>query len=276
MNLSHKIAVWAAGVSLILLSGLSCSDKGSTTPEGGEKVIVAQATGSEARDLEFKSTARGKVVSYSVYLPKGWHKGGNYPVLYLLHGMYGDNNDWLSYGDLNRQASYAAALGEAPEMVVICPDGENDFYCQGSYAEFFFGEFIPFVEEEYSCGGSRAKRAVAGLSMGGYGTVYFSLLHPEMFRYAYGCSPAVGVSSESIPSLSEMVDKVSDPNAIPHITLESGEDDYVVSLSSVKTFCNFLKGKGISYDLLTREGAHDWTFWKACTPKIVRKVFAEE
>jgi|GEM_PF-6197100 len=245
--------------------------QGDITESIGEITVIL--LGKELRNQKIHSDIRGKDVLYSVYLPKDYSESRTYPVLYMLHGMNGDNNDWLGSGDVNREASYAAGMGEAPEMVVICPDGENWFYCMDSYLEFFFEEFLPEVEKKYHIKGDRANRAVAGLSMGGYGCVYFGLTHPEMFNHVYGCSPAVSVSSSTIPSLTLLASSIKDVSTLPGITLETGTNDFVVSESSVRSFCTVLDARKVKYELVTRSGGHDWDFWKACTPKIVRKVF---
>lgn len=87
-----------------------------------------QATGTELRDQTIESKVLGRTMKYSVYLPKGYDKSKEYPVLYMLHGADGSNNDWLNGGKINVNASNAASEGTAPEMIVICPDcGGNNF-----------------------------------------------------------------------------------------------------------------------------------------------------
>ncbi len=212
-------------------------------------------------------------IKYSIWLPPEYKEDGSYPVLYLLHGyefMEADakdaHNGWLSKGNLNIKASEYVWDGGVP-FIIVTPNGQNAFYKddndsrQLKYGTFFLEEFIPQIEKQY---GGNGKRAIAGLSMGGYGTLYHTLLNPSKWTYAYGCSPA-------IMDLEKMV-KSCDKSKLPGITLETGIDDTTVSLQSVTHFSDVLKENGINHELITRNGGHTWPFWQACLPKILKKT----
>ena len=262
-----------------LSTSLTMNADGSITPgtlkEIGIKfVTLLQSTGIELRDQQLTSTVLGKETRYSVYLPKGYFEGTKtYPVLYLLNGADGNHNDWLQQGMVNPYASTLAAEGGA-EMIVVCPngcpDGQNVFYCdnfQGNgvnYMTYFFDEFIPFIESTSRVKADRASRAVAGLSMGGYGALYYGFLHQEMFCCVYACSPATYV--EGAPNLYTM-----QPTAdLPELTLEIGRQDFLYQ--SAKAYHDGMTSAGIAHAWIERDGTHDWAFWTACTPKILRKA----
>lgn len=257
--------------------GTTTADGKNTSTTGSFSVKFAslmQATGTELRDQTIKSTVLGRTMKYSVYLPKGYDKSKEYPVLYMLHGANGSNNDWLNGGKINANASTAASDGTAPEMIVICPDcGGDNFYCDNykgndiKYMTYFFTEFLPTVENLYAVKKDRASRAIGGLSMGGFGSLYYGLLHPEMFSYVYACSPATYI--DGAPNLYDLLSK-TDVSKLPGITIEIGTEDFL--FQSAGSFKQALDANKVPNEYITRAGTHDWPFWAACTPKIMKKL----
>ena len=257
--------------------GTTTADGKTTSTTGSFSVKFAslmQATGTELRDQTIKSTVLGRTMKYSVYLPKGYDKSKEYPVLYMLHGANGSNNDWLNGGKINANASTAASEGTAPEMIVICPDcGGDNFYCDNykgndiKYMTYFFTEFLPTVENLYAVKKDRASRAIGGLSMGGFGSLYYGLLHPEMFSYVYACSPATYI--DGAPNLYDLLSK-ADVSKLPGITIEIGTEDFL--FQSAGSFKQALDANKVPNEYITRAGTHDWPFWAACTPKIMKKL----
>lgn len=237
--------------------------------------VTGNGKGTELKDLALESRIMNATMKYSVYLPEGYDEGKEYPVLYILHGMDGDNNDWLDSGRIDAYASAMAESGEAREMVIICPDGGNYFYCNdigAPYMSYFFEEFIPFVESEYAIRQDKYSRAIGGLSMGGYGSLYYGLLHPEMFCHVYACSPAVNLGG-IYPDLCRMLSSLSASDSIaglPGITIEIGTEDFLYTLN--QAFVKTLDSYNTAYEYITRSGAHTWPFWKECSPKIIHKA----
>lgn len=266
-----------------LTSTLGMDETGTNTPGTAtavniQFVTVLQSTGIELRDQTMQSTVLGRDMAYSVYLPKGYFETDkSYPVLYLLHGADGGNNDWLNGGRVNAYASTQAAES-GTEMIVVCPnctvDGKNLFYVNGyqgdaQYMTYFFDEFLPFIESTYRIQGDRAHRAVGGLSMGGYGSLYYGSLHPEMFCYVYACSPATYI--DGTPNIYDLYGAALGAGSeLPGITIEIGTGDFLYE--SCVSFEGFLTGMGIQHEYITRDGIHDWAFWMACTPKIMKKL----
>ena len=257
--------------------GTTTADGKTTSTTGSFSVKFAslmQATGTELRDQTIESKVLGRTMKYSVYLPKGYDKSKEYPVLYMLHGANGSNNDWLNGGKINVNASTAASDGTAPEMIVICPDcGGDNFYCDNyggndiKYMTYFFTEFLPTVENLYAVKKDRASRAIGGLSMGGFGSLYYGLLHPEMFSYVYACSPATYI--DGAPNLYDLLSK-ADVSKLPGITIEIGTEDFL--FQSAGSFKQALDANKVPNEYITRAGTHDWPFWAACTPKIMKKL----
>lgn len=215
------------------------------------------------RDLSIKSKIMGRTMKYSIWLPAAYSKDGSYPVLWLLHGMGDDQNGWLDKGRLSRIASDYMEKGGG-KMIIVTPDGLTSFYT-GNWERYFYEELMPAVEKDFAIAADASHRAVAGLSMGGFGSLYHALGHPDMYRYAYACSPATG------DILKNMVDAMEDMSAIPPLTIETGSEDFTVG-SQPKDFHDFLASKGIAHEWILRSGTHNWKFWQECLPKILEKA----
>lgn len=240
-------------------------------------VTVLQSTGIQLHDQMMSSTVLGKEMPYSVYLPKDYfYTDKSYPVLYLLNGADSNNNDWLNQGMVNPYASSLAADG-GKDMIVVCPngcpDGENVFYCDDftpyNYKTYFFDEFVPFIEKAFRIKGGRENHAIGGLSMGGYGSLYYGAIHPEMFCYVYACSPLT--YRDGIPNLYDLYGAaIGGGQQMPGLTIEIGTGDFL--FESAGYFEGFLNSMNFAHEYITRDGVHDWAFWAACTPKMLKKV----
>ncbi len=236
------------------------SGKEGTDPEEVNLLDLLQADGTVKRDLTIESTAKGRTMKYSVWLPPGFDAKNTYPFLYLLHGYGDDNNSWLDKGGAQKIARDYYQKNKVP-FVIVMPDGLTDFY-QGNWESYFQTELMPEVEKLFHCNG---KRAVAGLSMGGYGTLCNVLAHPDRFVYGYAMSPATNPAFEDLM-------KEKDAGAFPPITMESGTQDFTVSIQSVRDFASLLDKYGIKYEFIERDGGHDWNFWPECLRKALVKI----
>jgi S-formylglutathione hydrolase FrmB len=128
-------------------------------------------------------------VRYCVFLPASYStpeaKARRYPVLYLLHGLGGNeqsaavSGEWTKLQDLRRDHKVG-------DFLVVTPDGSNTFYINSRdsktlYGDFILREFIPFIERTYRVRTGRAARGITGFSMGGYGALRLGFAHPELF-----------------------------------------------------------------------------------------------
>ena len=219
--------------------------------------------------LSFESNKLGRKVSYSIYLPSDYSTSKrNYPVLYLLHGYTDNETNWIQMGQMKTIADRAIANEEAVPMIIVMPDAWDTWYINQydgkvPYEDMFFEELIPYMEKTYRIRSDKESRAIAGLSMGGYGSLYYGLSHPDMFCYIYACSPATYV--EGTPNLYDMMWT----EGLPGITVEIGTSDFLYE--SAKGFRDALGFSAIDWDFIERDGAHDWSFWSVCTPKILKK-----
>lgn len=219
------------------------------------------------QDLTIQSQFKGQKMTYSVWLPNGYDETKTYPVLYLLHGYEdGDRSHldrcWVEKGNAREIARKYVRDGGIP-MIIVMPNGLADFY-MGAWEQYFHEELIPKVEKSF---GGNGKRAIAGLSMGGFGTTYNALKYPAKFTYAYAMSPAVGYDM-----MKGMVDAQADKSVFPPFTFEVGNQDTTVSNADTENLANYMKEQGIQVEYIARDGIHYWDFWQQCLPKALKKV----
>lgn len=164
---------------------------------------VAQSTGRVFEGHNIQSEILKEKMYYAVYLPPDYETSERqYPVLYLLHGYSDDQTGWVQFGEVQRIADEAILSGKATPMIIVMPDAKKTFYVNRvdgkySYEDYFFKELIPEVERKLRCRSKKEFRAVAGLSMGGFGTMLYALKHGDMFAAACPLSAAV-FSDENI------------------------------------------------------------------------------
>ena len=162
-------------------------------------VLLAQS-GVVRDDLVMKSKILTSERKYAVYLPPDYSTSlRSYPVLYLLHGSGDDQTGWIQFGEVLRITDKAIQDGSATPMIIVMPDANtgrrgysNDILGTWRYEDFFFQEFIPYIEKTYRIKAEKRYRAIAGLSMGGEGTFMYALHHPDMFSSACPLSAATG------------------------------------------------------------------------------------
>ena len=249
---------------LAILAACGTSSTKDNDPWGNLDPSKTESS-SSVLNLSMHSNSMGRDMTYSIWLPAGYDESKTYPFFYLLHGYETDdqngqfNRCWLDKGNAAYIADDYQKSGGIP-MVIVMPNGLNKFYIADGYEKYFEEELMAEVEKKYHCNG---KRAIGGLSMGGYGTLYHALTYPQKFTYAYAMSPAVDNSWAM---------KVKDPSILPGITIETGEDDITTRLATITPFVNSMKNKGVEIDFITRPGGHEWSFWQVCLPKALRKA----
>ncbi|MBQ7530144.1 MAG: esterase family protein [Paludibacteraceae bacterium] len=229
--------------------------------------------GTVIRDVTINSTVLNRSMKYSVYLPAGYTDTAQYPVIYLLHGYGGDQNDWWTFDDIAADADEMIAAGEVPELIIVTPDGGTWMYIDNCYnngiyyEQYFFSELLPDVETRYSICRERSARMIGGFSMGGYGALRYGVMHNELFAYVYAMSSVIG--GYGATDISNIIGNYP-VSSLPGITLECGDRDYFTYDN--RDFSALLTSLGIQHEHIERSGSHDWTFWSACSPKILRKA----
>ena len=270
---------------LTMLAGSLVSCGTSTTKDNdpwGEIDPGQVEVQSAAFNGTLHSNAMNRDMTFSVWLPGGYDKKKTYPFLYLLHG-YEDSNQnatwnrcWLDKGNAAKIADDYQKSGGVP-MVIIMPNGLDKFYYKNGYEKFFEEELMPTLEAEYKCNG---KRAIAGLSMGGFGTLYHAAKYPGKFKYAYAMSPAANYVDmdyatwtirEAIYTI-DVIKANPEGTVFPSFTIEVGKQDMTVSNSDSKKLSDQMASMRISCEYVERDGSHDWPFWQGCLPKALIKI----
>lgn len=254
------LIVLAAVLGMIVPSACGKDD-----PEEVEQVDLKEllfANSEVKKGLAIDSKAMKMRMKYDLYLPPKFDSEKAYPILYLLHGAGDDQDAWLDKGDAQKIAdNYIKNQGGTP-MIIVMPDAQLTFY-MGNYEQYLHEELIPEVEGKYKFSG---KRAVAGLSMGGFGTLYHALKYPAKFTYAYAMSPATADTFKAL------VDAQSNKSVFPPFTIEVGNQDTTVDNAAAKDLADYMKGKGLSVEFIARDGIHYWNFWQECLPKALKKA----
>lgn len=236
---------------------------------------------------------------YAVYLPADYETSQrSYPVLYLLHGGGDDQTGWVQFGEVQHITDKAVAEGTATPMIIVMPDANtgqrgfsNDLKGEWRYEDFFFEEFMPFVEKTYRIKKEKRFRAVAGLSMGGHGTFIYALHHPELFSSACPLSASAGpltmeamkewLEQRKLTGTPEQIDAWFKKNtALPLIEampddqkkavrwyLDCGDDDFLFEGNSLVHIA--MRKKEIPHEFRVRNGGHTWTYWRDSLPAVL-------
>ncbi len=253
-------------------------------------------------DLSMTSKILKSERKYAVYLPPGYDSSQrSYPVLYLLHGSGDDQTGWIQFGEVQYIADKAIKEGKATPMIIVMPDANtgkrgyfNDITGEWRYEDFFFEEFIPFIEKTYRIRKDKRYRAVAGLSMGGGGAFVYALHHPELFSSACplsaACRPStiddfVSKYTKSSGDVSEadkqkyfekyniqelMKNTPADEVKKVRWYIDCGDDDFLYEGNSLIHVQ--MRKRGIPHEYRVRDGRHNWTYWRASLPAVLEFV----
>lgn len=265
--------------------------------------VLAAQYGRVFDNLSMESEILGMERKYAVYLPPDYESSErSYPVLYLLHGGGDDQTGWVQFGEVLRIADEAIANGSATAMVIVMPDANagkrgyfNDIKGEWRYEDFFFEEFMPFVEKEYRIKGEKRYRAIAGLSMGGGGSFMYALHHPELFSSACPLSASCGPlaledmdrylerrkiqadSEEQKEAYFKRHSVLAQINDLPVDQLKSvrwyidcGDDDFLYEGNSLVHIA--MRKREIPHEFRIRDGVHRWTYWRVSLPKVLSFV----
>jgi enterochelin esterase-like enzyme len=269
--------------------------------------LLAQGSRLE-ESIVFPSKVLGKDVKFSIYLPAGYETSTqHYPVLYLLHGYSDDETGWTQFGQVQPIADKSIASGEAPPTIIVMPDGGVSFYINSydnkvRYEEFFINEFLPHIERTYRTRAKKEFRAIAGLSMGGYGALVMSLKHPELFGSAAPLSAAVWTDEEILKVPEDRWDNFMgiylqkglkgkdrlSKHYLENSPLKIVETAPLDKLKSVRFYIDcgdddfLIKGnmalhaamidKGVPHEFRVRDGGHSWSYWRSALPDVFKFV----
>ena len=218
--------------------------------------------------IEYDSKTVGTRRKMNVYTPPGYSKDKKYPVLYLLHGIGGDETEWQRFATPDVLLDNLIADGKATPMIIVMPNGRaqvndraegNVFASAPAFATFerdLLDDVIPAIESRYSAATGREERALAGLSMGGGQTLNFGLGHLDKFAWigSYAAYLTPEVCNQHFP---ELFSKPDATNArLKLLWLGVGSEDFLYQ--PAVAFEAYLKEKQIKHKSLTTGGGHTW------------------
>lgn len=236
---------------------------------------------------------------FAVYLPPDYETSErSYPVLYLLHGSGDDQTGWVQFGEIRHIADKAILEGSATAMIVVMPDantgqrGYTNAPGNWNYEDFFFEEFMPYVEKEFRIKPEKRYRAIAGLSMGGGGTFYYAMHRPDLFSSACPLSASTGPSSRedvknqmqrrgmsniteadmdkwySQYSVLELIKNMpDDQKKAVRWFIDCGDDDFLYEGNSLVHIA--MRKSEIPHEFRVRDGGHNWTYWRESLPTVL-------
>ncbi|AHJ95485.1 putative esterase (plasmid) [Hymenobacter swuensis DY53] len=258
-------------LSLVLL-GISTAAAQKTPPEaprGFDQPTAGSATG-RIDSLSYPSKTVGTVRKALVYTPPGYSTRKKYPVLYLLHGIGGDEKEWLKGGRPQVILDNLYAAGKLRPMLVVMPNGRamqddravGNIYGPDKVAAFatfekdLLTDLIPFIDKTYPTLPTRENRALAGLSMGGGQSLNFGLGNLNTFAWVGGFSSAPNTK----PPEQLVPDVAKAKKQLRLLWISCGDQDGLLPVSQ-RTH-EYLYEHRVPHVYYLEAGGHDFKVWK--------------
>ena len=266
---------------------IACSSR-----QAENKGLSLVSSSSFAADSTIESSYLKKQMKFKIILPSTYASLDSLPLIYLLHGYGGNENSYFnSLPNLQK-------LADSLSIVVVCVNGETSWYVNSierdslRYEDYIVKELIPFVNAHYKVGKTNKQHGIAGLSMGGYGSLYLAFKHPNLFAYVGGSSACVdvkpwhknwgiqGVFGDVVLNAKVyenhspfyMLDSISKESLKFKLVLDCGTEDFF--FQDNQRFDKKLSDLGIKHDYFKSAGDHNWTYWRVSIPNHLKK-FAE-
>ena len=270
-------------------------------PEAGERsdlYAVHRVPHGTVSKVWYYSATEGFDRRMTVYTPAGYEDNpkAKYPVLYVLHGIGGDEDAWVTQGRATQILDNLIARGEAKPMIVVFTNGnisqeaaplENSTgytrptmdlpqTMEGTF-ETAFPEVVKFIDSHYRTISKKQSRAICGLSMGGFHTLYITLNNPDMFNYSGMFSAAIGTGSEQTAAHKEIYENVDGKLAAyfskkpAMLWIGIGKTDFLIE--SNNEFRAKLDAAGYPYKYMETDGGHIWRNWRIYLSEFVPLLF---
>lgn len=250
---------------------------------------------SKVDTVQIPSAAMNKTYKAAIAFPDSYDKSKkDFPVLYLLHGGFGHFNDWLLK---TPDKMLVRNLADQYNMIIVMPEGEIFSYYIDSkvdpnskFETYIIKEVIPFIDSKYRTVKDKKGRVITGLSMGGYGSLYLSTRHADLFAAAGSMSGALdpnmttwNLTPERFNSLTKFLDKIMGPmtpdsylpysvvnmadqirkNGLP-VVMDIGVEDFL--LEPNRELHRRLVYNHTLHNYTERPGGHTWEFWQDALP----------
>jgi putative tributyrin esterase len=280
---------YKSGLLLVVMSAIAgCGKHEQSSPPDRPRLT----SGVRLVDVTFHSASLNRDMPYRAIVPANIAANQKLPVLYLLHGGGGSFRDWLNYSDVAGYAEHG--------LILVMPEGNSSYYTnaadrpQDRYEDYIVHDLIADVERRFPAASGRSHRAIAGVSMGGFGAVLLALKHPDLFVFAGGLSSALDVPSRpfSIKRVSQyrqhssifgpwnsqsrrasdpfVLIRSADPSQTPYLFLTCGDQEGL--LPTNRRFATILQAGHFRYEFHTVAGGHDWNQWNHNVPAMMKTL----
>lgn len=230
----------------------------------------------------------------TIYTPPGYESSKDkFPVLYLLHGMGGDEEAWIALGRTAQILDNLIAAGKARPMIVVMTNGnvaqeaapgesslgmakptmQLPHTMDGQFEETFT-DVISFIDENYRTLAKKEGRAIAGLSMGGYHSLHISRYYPNTFDYVGLFSAAILPNEKATSKVYADLDKtlqIQMKNGLQLYWIAIGKTDFLYKNNL--EFREKLDKMGMKYTYFETEGGHTWTNWRVYLTEFTQLIF---
>lgn len=229
--------------------------------------------------IEYDSKTVGTKRKMNVYTPPGYSSAIKYPVLYLLHGIGGDETEWERFCTPDVVLDNLIADGKSVPMIIVMPNGraqKNDraegdiFAAAPAFATFerdLLEDVIPAIQSRYSAATNRENRALAGLSMGGGQSLNFGLRHLDAFAWIGGFSSA----PNTMPPEQLVPDPASSKQQLKLLWLSCGNQDGLIAIS--QGLHEYLKTNSVPHIWQVDGNGHDATHWRNSLYYFAQQIF---
>lgn len=265
-----------------LLTGFAQKADTAPTSQSGKEALVEERI--------FHSRSLDRDTHYLVLLPNDYGNDRNFPVLYLLHGLYGDYKNWDTRTGIEK---YAKAMS----LLIVMPDANDSWYTNSAtvprdrFEDFIAKDLISEIDEKYRTIHKKRARAIAGLSMGGYGALKLALKYPDLFSFAgtlSGAFNAPGDLDHLRPEFrAKLLEVFGDPGSHirtendaflllktarehPYFYLACGSEDFF--LDTNRDFVAQLSAQKMAYEYHETVGGHTWEYWDSAVGPMLRAV----
>jgi enterochelin esterase-like enzyme len=232
--------------------------------------------------VEYDSKSVGNKRKAQVYTPPGYSPDQKYPVLYLLHGIGGDEREWVNGGHPEVILDNLIADKKAEPMIIVMPNGRaqaddrpgpNAMGTAPAFGKFdkdLLGDLIPFIQAKYPVKTDRESRALAGLSMGGGQSLNFGLGNLDTFAWVGGFSSAPNTK----PAAELVPDAAAATKQLKLLWISAGNKDGLIKIS--QGIHVYLKEKNVPHIWHVDEHGHDFQHWKKALFNFAQRIFKAE
>jgi len=268
-----------AGLLLLSLSGLAQTE--FKYPSPGFDIASESTPHGKIDTITYNSKTVGTERRALIYTPPGYSKDKKYPVLYLLHGIGGDEKEWFNGGHPEVILDNLYAKKKVEPMIVVLPNGRamkddraagnimapDKVQAFGTFEKDLLNDLIPFIEKTYPVINDREHRAIAGLSMGGGQSLNFGLGNLDQFAWVGGFSSA--------PNTKKPEELVPDPakakEQLKLLWISCGDKDGLIGFS--KRTHDYLKTNNVPHIYYVDHGYHDFMVWKNSLYMFAQLIF---